>query len=1024
MKLTYRQRLMATTLMIGAASLATPAWAQAQDETPEPPATSVADPDAGSQDPGAEGISGEGEEIVITGSRIARRDLTSTSPLQVIQDEEFQLSGTANAEQVLATLPQVGLASSGFDNNPGGGVATINLRGLGFQRNLVLVNGRRYIFYDTNQVVDINSIPTFLIESTDVVTGGASAVYGSDAVAGVVNFRLRNDLDGVLTGGSYSITHEGDGRRYNIYGAIGTTFADGRGNVVAYGEYYNRADVFQADRAFSRFSLVDGDGELVPGGSLGVPQGRFVAPESFTFCRDLNADTDCEDPGEINQEFDIAAGNFGSGNSGAFFQTPGTSINFDSCGDPCAYNYAPSNYLMVPQKRWTLGGYGEYEIADGIRAYGEVAFINNRVDNELAATPVTQQLNVNLADACAFVSAADCAALTQIAANQQAANAFALANNFTLPFGPTPAGAITLPAPTADQVRIQVNTRVTQISNRVNRDDRNAYRLVGGVRGEIVEGINYDVYYLNSRTKNAQVQEGNVLRSALATNATDLTCNFFGENLLTDECISSLSTLSQNQEESKLQVAQASVSGSLFQVPSARDPVGFAAGVEYRKVEGKFTPDSALASGDVAGFNAGDPTEGSYNVKEIFGELRIPIVYDSFIHRLELNAAGRYSDYSLPNVGGVPTYAIGLEFAPIRDITFRGQYQRAIRAPNVQELFLGQSVGFPGATDPCSTEGAITDATLRQLCIETGVPAGVLAFGPDGPDPDTDPDPLNASLQPNPQIEGFFGGNPNLQEEVADTWTVGAVIQPRFVPGLNVAVDYYNIKIDNAIAATGGSVGGILDLCYNIIQDSSSAVCGLINRDPGGVISGGNVFNVVALNANLSGFKTKGIDFQVDYSTPVGFGLLSPSSRLSFYFFGNRTLDFLATRGPGDPGVQCAGRFGLLFCDEPTPKWKWTTRLSWLDGPLTSSLRWRHVGKVRDDDDGTDYVVENLDSYNVFDLAFAFDVTDNATFNFGINNLFDKKPQLIGSNQEQANTYPNVYDVLGRDYFISASFRF
>jgi iron complex outermembrane receptor protein len=1015
MKLNCRQRLMATTILIGAATIATPGFAQSTDESVEPPLEATADPDAGSQDPGAEGQEGEGEEIVITGSRIARRDLTSTSPLVVVQDEEFQLSGSANAEQVLATLPQVGLASSGFDNNPGGGVATINLRGLGFQRNLVLVNGRRYIFYDTNQVVDINSVPTFLIDSTDVVTGGASAVYGSDAIAGVVNFRLRTDLEGVLIGGSQSITEEGDGHRYNINAAIGTTFADGRGHVVAYGEYYSRSSIFQDDRAFSEFALGDGDGELIPLGSASVPQGRHTAPASTTFCRDLNDDGDCTDPGEINQTFEIAANtNFNASLGGAFFQTPGTSIPY--CGAPCSYNYAPANYLMVPQERWSLGGYGEYEIAEGVSAYGEVTFINNRVDNELAATPISQALNVNLDAACGFVSAADCAELREIAANQQAANAFAAANGFSLPFGPAFGGAATVPVPTAEQVRITANYRFTQISNRVNRDDRNAFRVLAGFRGEIVEDLNYDVYYMHARTKNSQIQEGNVLRSAFFQNAEDLTCNVFGLNQLSEECLDAVSVLAQNQEESTLQVAVGSISGSLFQIPMAQSPVGFAAGLEYRKMEGRFIPDSTLASGDVAGFNAGDPTAGSYDVKEVFGELLVPIIQDGFVHRFELNAAARYSDYALDNVGGVPTYSVGAELAPIPDITFRGQYQRAIRAPNVQELFQGQAVGFPPATDPCATEEAITNATLRDLCIATGVPAGVLAFDAAG-------DPLNAAIQPNPQIEGLFGGNPNLQEEVSDTWTFGAVLRPRFIPGLNATIDYYNIKVDNAIAPTGGGVGGILDLCYNIVQNAGSPVCGLINRDASGSLSGGGQFIVTALNDNLAGFETSGIDFQLDYMTPVNFGLLSPSSRLSFYFFGNRTLEFLNIRAPGDPGVECAGRFGLLICGEPTPKWKWTSRLSWLDGPLTTSLRWRHLGKMRDDDPGTEYVVDELDAYNLFDLAFALNVTDNATMTFGINNLFDKTPQLIGDNQQQANTYPNVYDVIGRDYFVSVNFR-
>lgn len=993
MRSTLRQRLMATTLLIGAATVASPAWAQAQDDTPEPAASSEADPNAGQQDPGSSGV--DSGDIIVTGSRIARRDLTSTSPLAVVQDEEFSLSGSVNVESVINTLPQVVPGSTAFSNNPGGGVATLNLRGLGSQRNLVLVNGRRYVFYDPSQVVDLNTIPAFLLDSVDVVTGGASAVYGSDALAGVTNFRLRNDLVGVLAGGQVSITEEGDGRRYNAYAAIGTKLGDGRGNLVVYGEYYNREGIFQSARPFSNFALSDGATGLVPGGSANVPQGRFVAPGSVTVA---------------GTAYNIAAGTNYVGN-GAFFGTPGVSTPYTAAN---AYNYAPSNYLMVPQERWTLGGYGEYEVADNIKLYGEVAFINNRVENELAATPVTQGVNVNLNTVCTQVSAADCAALRTIGNNQLIAIRAAAAAGVANPFGPLAAGTGTvpaLPAPAtgaATDVRLTANYRVTQIANRNAADDRNAYRMLVGSRGELFEGINYDLYYMYSRTKNAQVQEGNISRSAFATNVANGTCNVFGANLLSPTCIENTSILAQNQEESVLHVAQGSLSANLFSFPWANAPVGIAAGLEWRKMAAEFIPDTALSSGDVVGFNAGDPTAGSYNVKEVFGELRIPIISDSFINRFEISAAGRYSDYSLDAVGTVPTYSIGAELAPVRDITFRAQYQRAVRAPNVQELFGGSSVGFPAATDPCSARTPVAGRTdaLRALCVQTGVPAANV---------------FQAFLQPNDQIEGTFGGNPDLEEEVGDTYTAGFIFRPSFIPRLNIAVDWYKIKVANAIGAAGGGVAGILNLCYNVIADANSSLCQSITRDQQGIISGGPN-RVNAGNANLSAFSTTGVDAQVDYNLPLNFGVLGNSSRLNFYFLGSYTRRNNYTPVVGLDKVECAGLFGLN-CGNPTPKYKWSSRLSWLDGPLTTTVRWRHVGKTRDDDDSTDYFVESIKAYDLFDLAFSLGVTDTATMNFGINNLFDKKPPIIGSNQEQANTYPGTFDVLGRDFFVSVNFR-
>ena len=982
MKFTTRQRLMASTLLFGAAALATPAWAQSTD-TDQPataPVTSEADPDAGAADPGSSSAD-DGDEIVITGSRIQRPDLTSTSPLAVVQDEEFSLSGSVNVESVINTLPQVVPGATAFSNNPGGGVATLNLRGLGSTRNLVLVNGRRYIFFDTSQVVDLNTIPAFLLDSVDVVTGGASAVYGSDALAGVTNFHLRNDLNGILAGGQYSITEEGDGARYNAYAALGADFADGRGNVTVFGEYYKRGPIFQDARPFSAFTFGESGGAFVPGGSAGVPQGRIQAIGGAAACGTTNY-----------------CGN------GAFFSTPGTSVPYT--GGSQAYNYAPSNYLMVPQERWTVGGYGEYEIIDGVNAYGEVTFVNNRVENELAATPITQRVYVPLTTICATVSAADCTQLTTIAANQQA-----LIAGGSTAFGGFTAGTTAFNALQPGEVALTANYRFTQIANRNSTDDRNAFRVLGGFRGGITEDINYDVYYMYARTKNANVQEGNVSRSGFVTNVENGTCDIYGLNQLSQDCIDNVSILAQNQEESSLQVAQGSISGRApLTLPWANEAIGFAIGLEWRSAGARFIPDTALSSGDVAGFNAGDPTEGSYDVKEIFGEIRIPVIQDSFIHRLEFSGAARYSDYSLDAVGGVWTYALGAEMSPVRDITLRAQYQRAVRAPNVGELFGGQAVGFPAATDPCSnrTPAAGQTAALRDLCIATGVPAANV---------------FTAVIQPNDQIEGLFGGNPNLQEEVGDTYTIGAVIRPSFIPRLNIAIDYYDIRILNTISVAGGGVANILDLCYNVIADASSPICALINRDANGSISGGGEFVVSATNANLARLDTEGIDFQVDYSHPMNFGLFGPNSRLSFFFMGNYTKENSFTPIVGlNSVVECAGKFGLN-CDDPTPRFKWSSRLSWMDGPLTTSLRWRHIGGTEDDDPDTDFITDDLPAFNYFDLAFSFNVTDNATLNFGINNLFDKKPPILGFNAEQANTFPSTYDVLGRDFFVSANFR-
>ncbi len=951
---------------------------------------------------------GAGESIVVTGSRIARPDLETAAPLAVVSSEEFKLSGAVNVEQVLNVLPQVLPGTTSFSNNPGGGVATLNLRGLGTTRNLVLVNGRRWMFFDTSQVVDLNTIPQFLIEGVDVVTGGASAVYGSDAITGVVNFRLRNNLNGIEVGSQYAITEEGDGGRWDTNIAIGTDFADGKGHITAFGEYYKRKPILQGARGFSNFTAGEGDGVLTrDGGSATTPAGRFAVPgtSSVGAGNGLGALT-------LNRG---AGTTFGSAAGATFDSATGTSRPFVS--GPDTYNFAPANYLQVPQERWLLGAYGDYEISDSVTAYMELSFVNNRVANELAATPVTGNFNVNIASVSQFLSAADVAALNQIDANENAINAARAARGLAPLYTGTAAASNA-----TGVVQVGVNRRVTETGSRNSLDERNAFRGLFGVRGDIGDtGLSYDAYYSYARTRNANVQAGNISRRAfqagLDGSATPI--DIFGPNALSQASVNQISILAQNNDISTLQVAQASVNGSLFNFGLGGDDIGFAVGGEWRSMSSRFIPDTALSSGDVIGFNAGNPTQGRYDVREVFGELRIPIAADQpFFQKLEINAAGRYSDYSLKAVGGVWTYAGGIEWAPIRDITFRGQYSRAVRAPNVGELFGGLQTGFPTGTDPCTTAAALNAGGLRDTCIATGVPAANLGQG------------VPSQLQPNTQFQSQTGGNANLVAEKSTSYTFGTVLRPSFVPGLNITVDYFNIKIGNAIATAGGGAANILNLCYNTFQDASNGFCQLVGRNSatgaidGTINSDGTAAVVFAGAANLSALKTSGIDVQVDYTAKLGVGLLGEDARLNLAFLGTYTKNNTFTPVNGLPDViECAGYFGAN-CGNPQGKYKWTTRLTLIDGPLTSTLRWRHISSTRDDDDASDYVVEKLKAYNLYDIAFSANVSDNLTMSFGVNNLLNKKPQLIGANSEQANTYPGTFDVLGRDYFLSANLRF
>ncbi len=990
--------LLAGTVMAGA-MIATPAYAQDSDTN--------------------EGAS-EDNVIFVTGSRIQQRNVDTAAPIATVDAEEFQLTGDVNIENVVNSLPQVVPGVTGNSNNPGNGTATVDLRGLGEARTLVLVNGRRWVSFDTTQVVDLNTIPNFLIESVDVVTGGASAVYGSDALSGVVNFNLKQ-VEGVEMGGQYAITEEGDGARYQIYGAIGGTFADGRGSATVYAEYSQREDIFQGDRDFSFFAI---GGETfglnrLQFGSSTVPDGRINAPgmTAVDMGTDLNGDGDVTDPGETTMA-NLAAG---LTIDNAIFPN---GVGVDGTGQ--TYNYAPVNYLQVPQERYLLGGYAEYEFVDGHRAYTEVAFVNNRVAQELAPTPVTGTFNIDIATVSQFLDAATIAELNQLDANEAAANALRVAN-----------GLSPLAAPQLGVVSAFVQRRVEESGGRNTLDERSAFRVLGGVTGDITDNITYDAYYSYARTRNANVQQGNISRSAFQAglDGTGTAINIFGQGNLTPAQVAAITIQAQNGDISTVEIASGSISGFLGELTEGAGDVGFAVGAEYRRVGSQFIPDTALASGDVIGFNAGSPTQGNYDVRELFAELNVP-VFDNGTQRFELTGAVRYSDYSLDAVGGVFTYAGGAEFDVIPSVKLRGQYQRAVRAPNVGELFGGQAIGFPGATDPCGDPDFLAaNPGADNICVATGVPAGNVGNA--------------GAIQLNAQIPALFGGNPNLGEETSTSYTFGVVLRPDFVPGLTITADYFDIVIEDAISVAGGSLQGLLNLCYGTVQDVADPVCqpfiGIRNGD--GAITVDNPPLVAGVNVAELG--TSGIDLEVNYRTTVPFSFFGEGDAgLDFSFLGTWTDTFFQQPVQSLPNVdECAGLFGGACPNtgDPRPSFSWVSRVSLNDGPVTTSLRWRHLSGVDDADDGTDFAAfngaERIPAYDLFDLTFAVEASENLTITAGIRNLFDKLPGapefdangfvtntpsglLLGDNQEQANTFPSTYDVLGRDFFISAAFSF
>lgn len=978
------QRLQKTSLLAGTimatAMIAAPAHAQDNE--------------------GADAASGNAEAsqaggIVVTGSRIPRNDLNSVVPVTVVPVEEFALTGAINVEQVLNAMPQFTPENTAFSNNPGNGAVTLDLRNLGSTRTLVLVNGRRWMPFDASLVADVNTIPQFLLGSVEVQTGGASAVYGADAVAGVVNFGLRN-IQGVEMNATYGLTERGDGAEYQVNAAIGTSLDDGRGNVTMYMNYSRRSAVGQGDREFSERAADDGC--IVPGstgrGNLGTP---FPGNASATGCTARGGELGLIGFGSILGP----TGRINPAGTGFQIFTP-SGGDLRAFRDPeDRYNFAPDNFLQLPQERYLIGAYGSYEIAPNIEFYSEFSFVRNEVTQQLAPTPAGFA-GVLLQPDSPFFSATTQAFLAPLAN----------ADGF---------------------VPATMQFRFNQISDRTSFQNRDSFRIVGGFRGDVTNDINFDAYYMYGRTSNTNLQRGNVsvsrtraaletefgpggelrCRSATARAAGCVPFNMFGEQAASAAALSYVSVNATNAFSADIMNAVGVLSGTLFDLTSA-GAIGWSGGVEYRKLRGSFTPDEFLSSGDVVGFNAGQPTAGSYDVKEGFGEIRIPLVDGGFIHRLSLDGAFRYSDYSLPGVGSNWTYNAGFEFAPIQDIRFRGQYSRSVRAPNINDLFSGQFNSFPGANDPCSNRrgAALQTPEIRALCIATGVPEAAV---------------FQARVQPNVQIETFGGGNPNVGQETADTWTFGAVIRPRFVPGLNITVDYFNIQVEDTIGTAFGGLNNLLSICYDTERSISGPACSLIvgNRSAadGALGEGNGGGNVRVLNDNVGKLETRGIDWGFDYNVPIGNGTLG------LFYNATYTLRINSTPVAVFPDV-----FNVFAGTFTNPRYAHIARATYNQGPILATLRWRHEGGSKDSRInnqpprvGTDPAllpVPTIGDWNLFDLSFAADISEEITWNFGVNNLFDAQPPILGAASEQANTIPGFFNPLGRQFFTGITLRF
>jgi outer membrane receptor protein involved in Fe transport len=931
-------------------------------------APAMAQDTAAPADQSAAATTPESDVIVVTGSRIARPDLEASSPVTVVNSAALEISGVNSAENALRIIPQAAPAIGGNTNNGNPGVSTVDLRNLGEERTLVLVDGKRFVPYDSDGVVDLNMIPAALIDRVEVLTGGASSVYGSDAIAGVVNFIMKKDFEGLEADGQLGITQRGDGFDRSFSLTLGINSGDGRGNLVGNVTYVKTNAVTQGARRYSANVLASAD--LGPGGNsatnaFGTVDGLVspvCAPQQGTCVFDENNNL----------------------------------VPYD---DRFGFNFNPFNLLQAPQEKWTATVLGRYDITDDVEFYGRASFANSRVTTIVAPSGT-------------FFFPFDINYATNPFLTDQARSV--LAANDVAGIDPNPGDGI---------VTVAFGRRTVELGTRDSIYENTAYQIVGGLRGDIVEGLHWDAFAQWGRTSRTQTFANDISFSRTQAGILDGTVNLFGAGGLTPD-MGQLIRLDLQEHDARSQV----VAGGFlsYDLPFALGgdkKGGLVAGVEYRKERTKQNPDENLIQGNAPGFGSSTPIDAQIDIKEIYGEAKIPI-FDI----VTLEGGIRYSDYkNRDNLTGqgnrfkTTSYKFGGDVEPIPGFRARAMYQRAVRAPNLTEL--GQprtpSTGDLGV-DPCqSSELTPADyaagGPLAQLCLATGVPAGAAAAGIVG-------GPVSG------QVNNFLGGDINLTPEKSRTITIGVVMQPEFLPGFTASVDWFDVRVKNAIVQLPEEE--IVNLCYNVEMDPTGVFCSRIFRNPlNGSLRGGTETGVDARNVNAGFLRGEGIDIKAAYR----FNLMD-DVRLTFDINATRVLKSWIRSTDLSPILKCEGLAGKT-CLRPQPKWVFIQTSTLEYGPATVQLRWRYIGKVTNDlvgfgeADPSEFAVPTIGARSYFDLFGTFDVSDNFTFRAGVNNLLDKKPPVIGNDyggttENSGNTYPATYEPLGRSFFVGARVRF
>ena len=955
-------------------------------------------------------------EVIVTGTRLATPNEIAVSPITSVSAVEFRETGLTRVEDVVNKLPMFFASTNSTVNNFADGTAALNLRGLGNQRTLVLVDGMRLGpgSTDGRNWSDVNQIPAALVERVDVLTGGASAVYGADAVAGVVNFIINTHFEGVRVDAGYHINlHNNDqdgvaslasaagvlppssvntasGKNASVI--MGTNFANNRGNVTGYVTYDNQAAALQSKFDYSACALNPTASSVLTCAGSEVSRGG-----SFNAFSDSGTTL-------FNDTVDPKTGVFRP------FVEPND-----------LYNYAPVNYLQVPNERWTGGAFLKYAFSSHANVYTSVMYMRNSMTAQGAPSGA---FGVSAFIPCAdpLLTAQEVATLctpTNIAAN---------GGNYEVYNGENYPG-----------LNMTIFRRNVEGAKRIDTYLNEAARAVLGVKGGFADGWTYNIYtqrntvHIDHTEDNElgypQIAEAlNVLPgprgpvcggqsgTAFTPNPKCVPWNIWVPGAVTPASVAFMSIPVFTTGHVTEQVVSGSATGDLgtygAKLPAAEQGLQFNLGGEWRKEQSSFVPNYEQQQGYFASANGPiSAVAGEFTVKEAFTEMRLPLsAHRVFADDLFVDGGYRYSRYS--NGFNTNTYKFGLQWAPVGAIRLRGSFQRAVRVPNISELFSLQFVNGNGVNvDPC----AGTPTASLAACELTGVKPAQYGH-----------------IVPSPySYNSLTGGNPNLRSEVADTYTMGLVLQPREAENLMLSIDYFNIKIEGVIEATGADT--IIGDCLASVGDPAKAgrFCPRIHRDAQGSLWLTPSGYVSDLLVNEGKLATRGIDVNGTYRVP-----LPTAGSLLFTLVGTHLQSLQTTPVAGLGSYDCAGYFGTL-CGAVTPKWRHVMNATWSTPwhGVAVGLRWRYIGPSESALtnpspflSGTPYLpLAHIPAYSYFDLNGTIDLSKNFTLRLGVNNIADKAPPLVFGNDCgitalcNGNTFPGVYDAMGRYLFVNLS---